>query len=355
MTLAKTKPRRPTASYRKRTGKHHKKSHDYVKAYWPYLPIVAILMFGMVASSWLSAAQRDVLGYASEMSVQNLLNETNSQRAANGLGSLAINGKLNQAAQSKANDMAARDYWSHNTPDGQTPWTFVTAAGYSYQTVGENLAYGFSTSNATITGWMNSAGHRANILNTNYQEVGFGVINIANYQSSGPQTLVVAMYAKPSSNQVAQATPAPASSPAATVKPKPVAPVATAEPTPEEPTTPPEAPAPAATATPTPTTQTTRDDTVVAQKAVDPTETVEEQRVARIQLLTAGKASWSMFAMSLIAAGALIIFILRHSVAWHRVFRRGERFMFKHPLFDIVIVSLATIGYILTQTSGLIK
>jgi hypothetical protein len=94
---------------------------------------------------------------------------------------------------------------------------------------------------------------------------------------------------------------------------------------------------------------------VVAQRAADPTETVEEQRVARIQVLTAGKASWSMFAMSLIAAGALVIFILRHSVAWHRVFRRGERFMLKHPLFDFLVIGLATIGYILTQTSGLIK
>jgi uncharacterized protein YkwD len=350
MTLAKTKPRRTSTSHRKRTGKHHKKSHDYVKAYWPYLPIVAILMFGLVASSWISGTQRDILGYASEMSVQNLLNETNNQRIANGLGSLAINGKLNQAAQNKANDMAARDYWSHNTPDGQTPWTFVTAAGYSYQTVGENLAYGFSTSSATVTGWMNSAGHRANILNVNYQEVGFGVINIADYQSSGPQTLVVAMYAKPATTQVAQAAPAPA--PVVTTKPRTETPVATPKPTPEPiPSTNAETPK-AAADTPAPT---SRDDTVVAQKAVDPNETVEEQRVARIQVLTAGKASWSMFAMSLIAAGALIIFIMRHSVAWHRVFRKGERFMFKHPLLDIVVISLATIGYILTQTSGLIK
>src|SRR5665647_1564760 len=159
MTLTKTPPKRPSISHRKRAGQHHKQNHSYVKAYWPYLPIIAILTFGMFASTWFSTANRDVMGYATEMSVQNLLNETNSQRVANSLGSLAINAQLDQAAQTKANDMAARDYWSHNTPDGQTPWTFVTAAGYSYQTVGENLAYGFATSADTVTGWMNSAPH----------------------------------------------------------------------------------------------------------------------------------------------------------------------------------------------------
>jgi hypothetical protein len=71
--------------------------------------------------------------------------------------------------------------------------------------------------------------------------------------------------------------------------------------------------------------------------------------------MTAGQASWSLFALSLIASGMLIIFILKHSIAWHRVFRRGERFMFKHPLLDIAIMAVATIAFILTQTSGLIK
>jgi hypothetical protein len=71
--------------------------------------------------------------------------------------------------------MAARDYWSHNTPDGQTPWSFITAAGYNYQTAGENLAYGFSTASDTVTGWMNSTEHRANILNGKFKELGVGV------------------------------------------------------------------------------------------------------------------------------------------------------------------------------------
>jgi uncharacterized protein YkwD len=346
MTLTKTKPRRPTAAHRKRTGTHHKRDNHYVKAYWPYLPIVAILAVGLFASSWLSHSRRDVLGYATEMSVQNLLDGTNNQRVANGLGSLALNGKLNTAAQNKANDMAARNYWSHNTPDGQTPWTFITAAGYDYQTAGENLAYGFATSADTITGWMNSAPHRANILNSNFVDVGFGIVNIPNYQNSGPETLVVAMYGKPASPAVAAATPPPTTSsqPVHTTTPTPVA---DSEPTPTPAT---ETPAPASD-TVKPTKQ--KEDTVIADNT--PVNAASEKRVARIQIVTAGKASWSLFALSLIACGALIIFLTHHAVAWHRVIRRGERFMFKHPLLDIVIMGVATLAYIMTQTSGLIR
>src|SRR5690606_34410957 len=119
---------------------------------------------------------------------------TNTQRTANGLTGLTLNGQLNAAAQAKADDMAARDYWSHNTPEGDAPWVFIVNAGYQYQTAGENLAYGFLNSTATVKGWMDSPGHRANILNGSYKEVGFGIANSANYQGTGPETIVVAMY-----------------------------------------------------------------------------------------------------------------------------------------------------------------
>ncbi len=207
MTLSKQKTRRPTTNHRKLTGQHHKQGPHYIKAYWPYLPMIGILLLGILANSWFARVNHSVLGYATDISISSLLSGTNDQRSANGEAGLGLNGQLDQAAQAKANDMAARDYWSHNTPDGQTPWTFITAAGYSYQTAGENLAYGFDTSSATITGWMNSPGHRANILNTSFTEVGFGIVNIPNYQGSGPQTLVVAMYASPASQAVAAATP----------------------------------------------------------------------------------------------------------------------------------------------------
>ena len=141
--------------------------------------------------------QPQVLSYATNTSTGGLLASTNVQRTNNGLSGLTLNSKLSQAAQAKANDMVARNYWSHNTPDGQEPWVFISNAGYDYLAAGENLAYGFATSEDTVTGWMNSPGHRANILNSNYQEVGFGMANSSNFVSNGEQTIVVAMYGKP--------------------------------------------------------------------------------------------------------------------------------------------------------------
>src|SRR5882762_5752510 len=124
---------KPPAHHKKISGKHHRHSKTYRHAYWPYLPMLAIVVVGFLFNAtW--PARHLVLGYATDTSVQGLLDGTNTQRTSNGLTALSLNAQLNQAAQAKANDMVARDYWSHNTPDGQTPWTFFAAAGYNFQT-----------------------------------------------------------------------------------------------------------------------------------------------------------------------------------------------------------------------------
>jgi hypothetical protein len=329
-------------------GQHRKHNKHYAKAYWPYLPIIAVFAIGLLANAWLGRVHHDVLGYATEMSIQNLLDGTNAQRAANGEGALTLNAQLDQAAQAKANDMAARNYWSHNTPDGQTPWTFVSAAGYNYQAVGENLAYGFATSSDTITGWMNSPGHRANILNSVYVDVGFGVINIPDYQNSGPQTLVVAFYAAPATTVAA---PAPTTTPKS-VTPTPVAVTQSNTAGGGQAESP--APVESAPASDVPATTATKGDTVVP--ASQPSDkSIQERRIARVELFTAGNASWSVFAITLLSSLAVIAFVIRHAVAWHRFLRRGERFVLHHPAFDIAMIGLAMLGYILAQTSGFIR
>lgn len=201
------------AASRKRQGQHHRTNKVYNKTYWPYLPILFIVLAGMILNmSWHSS--RQLLGYATSMGSSSLLTATNKERTTRGLKALTINSKLATAAQNKANDMVARDYWSHTTPDGKQPWSFIIAAGYEYQAAGENLAYGFTTSSETVTGWMNSADHRANILNKSYTEVGFGIANSSNFVGDGAQTVVVAMYAEP----FVIATPAPTPTPAPTKK-----------------------------------------------------------------------------------------------------------------------------------------
>lgn len=146
------------------------------------------------------------------MSGDVMLKDTNDYRGRSNLPTLKLNDALSRAAQAKADQMIAQNYWSHEAPDGTTPWSFFHKVGYDYSMAGENLAYGFATSDQVITAWMNSAEHRENILG-NYQDVGFGFANGQNYQH-GKNTVVVAMYGLPSGQKPTVAT----SSPAATTK-----------------------------------------------------------------------------------------------------------------------------------------
>jgi len=102
---------------------------------------------------------------------------TNDQRIANNLGTLTENDLLKQAAQLKANDMAARGYFSHNTPEGRTPWYFLDQVNYKYKLAGENLAVNFFESEEVARAWMASPSHRANIVKKDYTEIGIAVAN----------------------------------------------------------------------------------------------------------------------------------------------------------------------------------
>jgi|GEM_PF-1812832 len=165
-------------------------------------------------------------GYGSA-DIGSLLAYSNYQRSAAGEASLNLNGALDAAAQAKANDMVAKNYWGHYSPTGASPWSFISAAGYSYSAAGENLAYGFASSSAVISAWMNSAEHRANLLNAGFRDVGFGIANSPNYVGTGPETIVVAEYGTP----LYQPAPAPAptyTAPSTTSTPTTSTPVASA-------------------------------------------------------------------------------------------------------------------------------
>ncbi|MFJ4468411.1 sigma-70 family RNA polymerase sigma factor [Streptomyces sp. NPDC089424] len=99
----------------------------------------------------------------------------NEERSAAGCGPLSEDGQLNQAAQGHSQDMAARDFFDHTNPDGADPGQRTTAAGYDWSTYGENIARGQQTPQAVMDSWMNSPGHRANILNCSFKDIGVGI------------------------------------------------------------------------------------------------------------------------------------------------------------------------------------
>lgn len=101
----------------------------------------------------------------------------NQQRTLNGLAPLEVNAKLVEAAQIHARDMAQFDVMEHDLPQATLP-TLVSRAsfvGYNYAWIGENIAFNYSDAAAVVDAWMNSPGHRANILSVNFTEVGAGV------------------------------------------------------------------------------------------------------------------------------------------------------------------------------------
>jgi uncharacterized protein YkwD len=99
----------------------------------------------------------------------------NQERAAAGCGPLTEDPLLRKAAQGHSDDMAARGYFDHTDPDGADPGQRITAAGYRWSTYGENIAMGQQTARSVMTSWMNSPGHRANILNCDFKNIGVGI------------------------------------------------------------------------------------------------------------------------------------------------------------------------------------
>ncbi|MEK7662077.1 MAG: CAP domain-containing protein [Patescibacteria group bacterium] len=100
---------------------------------------------------------------------------TNEVRAENYAPALAENSLLSAAAKKKAEDMAARGYFSHTDPDGKLPWYWLNSVGYKYSYAGENLAVNFLDSEDVSRAWMESLSHRANIVKKEFTEIGIGV------------------------------------------------------------------------------------------------------------------------------------------------------------------------------------
>ncbi|MEM7726821.1 MAG: glycoside hydrolase family 9 protein, partial [Cyanobacteria bacterium P01_A01_bin.45] len=105
---------------------------------------------------------------------QEVLQLTNEFRKENGLSPLSLNSDLVEAAQSYSEDMGENDFFSHTGQDGSTPLTRAQEAGYSPNAVGENIAAGQTTPEQVVQGWIDSPGHRENLLNPNYTEIGIG-------------------------------------------------------------------------------------------------------------------------------------------------------------------------------------
>ncbi len=172
-----------------------------------------------------------------------LVDLANNDRDEEGLATLTISPVLVEAAQAKADDMAKKGYFAHNSPEGLTSWHWFAKAGYSFSYAGENLAVNFSDSEDVERAWMKSPTHRANIMNGKFTEIGIATA-VGEYE--GKETVFVvqmfgtprAIAAVPTETRVLTSTEDPSEPVVATTEPEPTPEPSTVEeaPVPEEPT-----------------------------------------------------------------------------------------------------------------------
>lgn len=174
---------------------NHKPKALHLSSFVSYilLAIALQLVFQIVI-----VTRPQVLGLATDITASQVLTLVNQDRLQNGLSPVKPDPLLDRAAELKAEDMFAKNYWSHVSPQGATPWDFINKTGYRYLYAGENLARDFATSDQVVKAWMNSPSHRANILNPKYQDMGLAVVN--GNMGGEETTLVVEMFGTKQTN-----------------------------------------------------------------------------------------------------------------------------------------------------------
>lgn len=166
--------------------------HNNYKAKSLHTNVLMGYIFVCLLVAIIFSVGKSVLGIATDISIQRLLELTNQKRSEHGLDALTYNEQLADAARRKAQDMIAKNYWAHFGPNNESPWGFILASGYRYETAGENLAKDFCCSPDVVNAWMASPTHADNILRDSYKNIGFAVVN--GNLSGQETTLVVQMF-----------------------------------------------------------------------------------------------------------------------------------------------------------------
>jgi uncharacterized protein YkwD len=115
--------------------------------------------------------------FTNEITVENVVTLMNDYRAARGVAPLRADAQLMTAANDRMRHMEDESYWNHDSPDGVTPFVWLKVRDYDYQYAGENLATGFETARLLVESWMESPGHRDNILSTDFEDCGIAIID----------------------------------------------------------------------------------------------------------------------------------------------------------------------------------
>ena len=144
-----------------------------------------------------------------------IIDLSNQYRLNAGLPALITNQTLVLSADAKASHMASNSYFAHDAPDGTSPWFFFSQAGYAYSTAGENLALTNQSARSVVDGWYNSPGHRANMMSSEFTEVGYGISYLSSFTYNGVTYANVYLVAAHYGTPIYNANPTPSDQPAA--------------------------------------------------------------------------------------------------------------------------------------------
>jgi uncharacterized protein YkwD len=162
-----------------------------------------LLLLSFFLASPLFAAEKYVYKPGKlQITAENVLAQMNLERKQAGLGPLFLDARLSAAAEDRMKDMEELGYWAHQAPDGRSPFLWLAPHGYTFANAGENLAAGFETAEILVMGWMESPGHRANILSPLFQHVGIAIIDGTTTKPAVGKSIVV-LFARPLAMEVA--------------------------------------------------------------------------------------------------------------------------------------------------------
>ncbi len=180
-------------------GNEHKPHILRIEATLVVLSIVLLIEMLFLFQSFVISSRID---FFAAILPDVLVDETNLNRKTSNIVALQTNPLLEEAARLKAEDMAANGYFAHISPDGTTPWQWLSDVDYRFAAAGENLAVNFVNSDDVTKAWMNSPGHRTNILNGNFTEIG---IATAKGEYKGRETTFVVQFFGRPAPRLAQA------------------------------------------------------------------------------------------------------------------------------------------------------
>lgn len=115
----------------------------------------------------------------------------NAARAAHALPPVFPDARLDDAARDRMDEMLDLSYWQHRSPDGTSPFRWLRSRGFDYRVAGENLAAGFETAGVVLESWLESPGHRANVLSREYSRIGVAVIDGNPARRMGGRSVIV--------------------------------------------------------------------------------------------------------------------------------------------------------------------